>query len=90
MYCHELRALRDGTTYTIQCEDSPVSDGLVGIWPYDLQMDAATYSSLITALHEWAADEGLFYRIYVTRDRFESVPSATNNQAEQAVDGNPH
>jgi len=90
MYCHDLRALRDGTTYTIQCEDSPVSDGLVGIWPYDLQLDADTYSSLIKALHEWAADEGLFYRIYVTCDRFEPAPSVANKQAEQDVHGNTH
>ncbi len=77
-------------TYTIPCEDTPASDGLVVIWPYDLQMDPSTYSSLIQSLHEWAEKEELFYRVYVTRDRFEPDDSNTNNSAEQPVDSNPH
>jgi hypothetical protein len=90
MYCHDLRASFGGTTYTIPCEDSPSSDGLVAIWPYELKMDPIIYSNLIKALHQWASNEGLSYRIYVTRDRFESDLVATNKPAEQAVDGNPH
>lgn len=90
MYCHDLRASFAGATYTIPCEDSPVSDGLVAIWPYELQMDPSTYSNLVQSLHDWASNEGLSYRIYVTRDRFEPGQPVTKNQAEQGTDGNPH
>jgi len=91
MYCHDLRASFGGTTYTIPCEDSPNSDGLVVIWPYELKMDENIYSNLIIALHEWAANEGLTCRIYVTRDRFEPDLAVTNRTAEQeAVDSNLH
>ncbi len=82
MYCHDLRASNGGTTYTIPCEDSPVSEGLVAIWPYELEMAASTYANLIQALHDWAANEGLFYRIYVTPNHFEPEEPIINNQAE--------
>lgn len=82
MYCHELKASKGGNEYTIQCEDTPVSAGLVGIWPYDLQLDASTYPSLIQALHEWAREEGLIYRIYVSRDSFETERTAARSPVE--------
>ena len=83
MYCHDLRASFGGTSFIIPCEDSPGGDGLVVIWPYELKMDPNMYSRLINALHEWAAKEGLTYRIYATRDTFESDLAATNNQSKQ-------
>ncbi len=89
MYCHELKASKGDVIYTIPCEDSPVSEGLIGIWPYELQTDASTYSSLIQAIHDWATDEGLLYRIYISRDCFEPAETATENQAEQGGAGNP-
>lgn len=82
MYCHDLRAAKDGESFQIPCEDSPASEGLVGIWPYELKMDSKCYVDMISALHAWAAHEGLNYRLYVTPDRFETGP-AVNNQAEQ-------
>lgn len=82
MYCHDLRASKGSESFEVPCEDSPASDGLVAIWPYDLKMDSKRYADLISALHAWAAHEGLSYRLYVTRDRFETG-AAINNQAEQ-------
>lgn len=88
MYCHDLRAAKDGESFQVPCEDSPASEGLVGIWPYELKMDSTRYTDLISALHAWAADERLSYRLYVTRDRFETGPAIENQEAEQVSGGN--
>lgn len=79
MFCHDLRVSNGGTTYTIPCEDSP--DGLIVMWPYELKMAASTYTNLIHALHEWATEEEILYRIYVTRDHFEPDRTHSKNQA---------
>ncbi len=71
MYCHALTAARGGQFFKIPCEDMPLEDGLVGMWPYDLRLGELVYSDLIAALHDWARTHNLRYRIYVTRDRFE-------------------
>ncbi len=71
MYCHALAASKGDQLFQIPCEDIPLGDGLVGIWPYELGLSGPVYSELIAALHDWARASGLRYRIYVTRDCFE-------------------
>lgn len=71
MYCHDLRASDGQAILQVPCEDSAVGTGLVLIWPYELQMESSAYSSLIQALHAWAKNEGLSYRIQVSMDTFE-------------------
>lgn len=71
MYCHGLTASKDGKIYEIPCEDSPLNQGLIVMWPYELDLDDDTYSDLIRILHDWAGTNGLNYRIYITSDRFE-------------------
>lgn len=69
MYCHHLTATKGDVCLEISCEDTP--SGFVGIWPYSLQVDAPIYEDLLVALHAWADDIGLNYRIYVTNDKVE-------------------
>ena len=72
MYCHDLRASRDGVEHQIQCEDLSGSKDQIGIWPYQLELDQTTYSTLIEALIAWANGQKLNYQIYVTRDDCET------------------
>jgi len=71
MFCHLLKVTKDGEEFEIQCEDSPLSEGLICIWPYEHGMSDSKYSEVVSALHDWATSEGLKYRIYVTREHFE-------------------
>jgi hypothetical protein len=75
MYCRDLRAIKGKESLQVQCEDSPAGEGLVGVWSYLLKLDPTLYADLISALHEWASPEGLNYRLYVTRDQFETSPT---------------
>lgn len=69
MYCHHLTASKGDLEVEVPCEDTP--GGFVGIWPYDLIVDAAVYNGLLEALREWARTLGLNYRLYSTRVDFE-------------------
>jgi hypothetical protein len=72
MYSHDLRASKDGLEYLIPCEDSPMSDGLIAMWPYELKLGEATHLDLLEGLLEWASTSGIKYRIYKTRDEYET------------------
>lgn len=70
LYCHSLKATKHSRTFDIPCEDTPA--GFVGIWPYELKLDSAEYHDLFNALREWANRQGISYRLYETRETFES------------------
>ncbi len=71
MYCHTLAASKGDQLFQIPCEDAPLSENLIVMWPYEMGLGGLAYSELIAALHDWARTQDLHYRIYVTRDRFE-------------------
>ena len=70
MYCHDLTATKGDHELQVPCEDMP--SGGVGIWPYALELDTATYTDLLVALRLWAAGLDSDYRLYVTRDESET------------------
>jgi len=76
MYCHALAASKGNQSFQISCEDAPLGEGLVVMWPYALGLSGPVYSDLVAALHDWARAGGLRYRIYVAQNRFEpAVPN---------------
>jgi hypothetical protein len=77
MYSHNLKLSKDGVTYDVPCEDTP--SGFVGIWPYDLKLKVADprFKNLLVALREWARQSGLRYRLYTSRDKYETNDSQT-------------
>ncbi len=70
MYCHEMTAAKGDHKLQVPCEDMP--SGGVGIWPCDLELDDVTYGDLLAGLRLWAAALDADYRLYVTRDKFET------------------
>jgi hypothetical protein len=79
MYCHSLKTIKNGLELDIPCEDLAICDG-VGIWPYDLNLAKDTYSDLLIALRNWANEQGFDYRLYTTRENFE-----TNSKKKQGA-----
>jgi|SRR6056297_1971240 len=75
MYCHALTASKHNLNLQVPCEDTP--DGYVGIWPYDLNILESEYLDLVAALREWAETIQSEYRLYLTRDDYESGPNGT-------------
>lgn len=75
MYSHDLRASKGGREYIIPCEDSPVSNGLIAMWTYELKLDEATHQDLLKGLLEWANASGIKCRLYKTRDEYETNES---------------
>jgi len=72
MYSHLLRVKKSGSAYEIPCEDMPVSNGVIGIWPYELNLHPSEYQGLLQALREWAISSGLKYRLYTSKNDYES------------------
>jgi hypothetical protein len=72
MYCHSLRMTKGGRRYEVPCEDSPLSAGLVAMWPYELQLDEAMFRDLLNGLRAWANSSGLKYRLYKSRNDYET------------------
>jgi hypothetical protein len=70
MYYHSLKATKDGRTFDVPCEDTP--GNFVGIWPYQLSLNAKESPELFEALREWASQSGLKYRLYKTREDYEA------------------
>jgi hypothetical protein len=74
MYYHSLMATKDGRTFDVPCEDTP--GNFVGIWPGQLSLNPAESLDLREGLREWAAQSGLNYRLYKTREEYETNPGA--------------
>ena len=72
MYCHSLQLTNAERTYEVPCESLPGNDNLLGIWPYELELHADLYEELLGALREWANTSGFAYRLFTSRDKFES------------------
>ena len=72
MYCHHLTAGKDGLELEVPCEDLPVAEKLVGLWPYTLNLEPELSGDLLKGLVAWANASGLKYRIYTTKEAFES------------------
>ncbi len=72
MYCHSLKLTKGGRQYEIPCEDSPLSDGLVAMWPYELKLEESTFQDLLKGLLEWANASGMKYRIYKSKNDYET------------------
>jgi hypothetical protein len=70
MYSHDLRMEKEGAEYQVMCEDT--SCGFIGIWPYDLNLDQEKHQNLLQALREWAKNSNFKYRLYTSRDIYES------------------
>lgn len=69
-YYHSLKASKDGQTFDVPCEDTP--SNFVGIWTYQLSLSATELIDLFAGLREWANQSGLKYRLYNTREDYES------------------
>lgn len=80
MYCHSLTASKQNRDLQIPCEDTP--DGYVGIWPYDLEISESEYVDLLAALRAWAETTQTEYRLYLTRDEYESGPKDHDNDGQ--------
>lgn len=76
MYCHSLRASKGGSSHVIPCEDSPLSEGLVVMWLYEMNVDEATRQDLLKGLIQWALASGIKYRLYLTRDDYQTNDDA--------------
>jgi hypothetical protein len=72
MYCHLLKLTKGNCVYEVQCEDLPMSNGLVGMWPFALNLEGATYQDLLSGLREWAGQSGMKYRIYTRKNQYET------------------
>lgn len=70
MYTHSLEATKGDRTFIVPCEDTPYA--FVGIWPYQLSLDIALFQDLLEALRDWASMSGLTYRLYNSRDNYET------------------
>jgi hypothetical protein len=70
MYCHQLIATKDSLALEVPCEDTP--DGYVGIWPYNLGIPEPTYADLLVALRAWVVTIRSPYRLYITREIYET------------------
>lgn len=75
MYCHSLKAKKNGKEIEVPCEDMAACDG-VGIWPYILELEEETNFDLLKALRSWAKEQGFEYRIYTTKEDFETNATA--------------
>jgi hypothetical protein len=73
MYTHSLKATKSGRTFDVECEDTP--DAFVGIWPYSLNLDIAVSQDLLEALSDWAKNSGMTYRLYRSKDDYETNSS---------------
>ena len=73
MCCHSLTASKNSLELQIPCEDTP--DGYVGIWPCDLKITESEYADLLIALRAWAKTTQTEFRLYLTRDEYESGPN---------------
>jgi hypothetical protein len=72
MHSHLLKVTKSGAAYEVPCEDMPVSNGLIGIWPYELNLHPGELQGLLQALREWATSSGLKYRLYTSKNDYES------------------
>lgn len=72
MYSHLLTVTKSGVVYEVPCEDLPMSNGLVGIWAYDLMLQPGELQDLLQGLREWAKGSGLKYRLYTSKNDYES------------------
>lgn len=72
MYCHLLKLAKGGSVYEVQCEDLPSSNGLVGMWPYALNLEDAVHQDLLSGLREWAKRSGMKCRIYTSKNNYET------------------
>jgi hypothetical protein len=70
MYTHSLTAEKGGEIYDVPCEDTP-SD-FVAIWLYPLNLDDSVLTELLQGLREWAEQTGMAYRLYRTRDDYQT------------------
>jgi len=77
MYCHLLKLSKGNRVYEVQCEDSPLSNGLVGMWPYSLNLEDAEYQDLLLGLREWAKHSGMKYRMYTSKNEYETNDDGT-------------
>ena len=70
MYFHSLKAVKDGRMLDVPCEDTPFD--FVAIWPYQLNLNAAESLDLLEGLRDWANQSGMKYRLYKTRENYET------------------
>jgi hypothetical protein len=70
MYTHSLKAAKSGEIYDVPCEDTPFD--FVGIWPYQLNLDASVLQDLLRGLGDWAGQAGITYRLYSTKDDYQT------------------
>ena len=70
MYAHSLKATKADKSFYVPCEDT--TENHVGIWPYQLDLDPAVSQDLLEGLREWAVQSRLSYRLYETRERYET------------------
>ncbi len=70
MYTHSLKAEKNGEIYDVPCEDTP--SGFVAIWPYALNLADAILMDLLQGLFDWAEKMGIPYRLYRTRDDYQT------------------
>ena len=75
MYCHLLRLAKNASVYEVQCEDIPLCNGLVGMWPYALDLEDSIYQDLLSGLRQWAKHSGIKYRIYTSKNDYETNES---------------
>ena len=75
MYCHSLKMVKGDIEYEVPCEDSPLANGLVAMWPYTLNLNTAALQDLLKGLRDWAKSSGIKYRIYTSRNDYESNES---------------
>jgi hypothetical protein len=75
MYSHDLKLSRGPETYQIFCEDTYY--GFVGIWPYELEetVPDSTFQELLAVLRKWASISGFEYRLYTTKNDYETNES---------------
>lgn len=72
MYCHSLKMAKGGRVYEVPCEDTPLSNGLVAMWPYALNLEEAAFQDLLSGLREWAERSSMKYRIYTSKNDYET------------------
>ena len=78
MYSHHLKLSRGREAYQVFCEDTP--SGFVGIWPYELKetITDALFQELLLVLRKWAILADFQYRLYTSRDDYETNDPAPN------------
>jgi hypothetical protein len=72
MYSHSLEVSKGRWWYAITCEDLPMTGGVIGMWLYELNLDEEARRNLLKGLVDWAGARGIKYRIYISRENYET------------------